>query len=357
MARRIKIGIAGCGEAAQILHLPALRELSGLFEVSALCDVSPQTLAAVGAEWPDAGLFTDAAVMIRESAVEAVLVCNPHAFHAETAIAAMRAGKHVLIEKPMCVTLGEADQMIEAEKASGAVAQVGYMRRYAPAYLEAAELAKARRGKIRLARVHCVIGRNALFTEGTSRVVKGAVPQDVIDAGKARLAALTQEAAGASSGPRANAYALLLGLSSHDLSAMRGLIGMPGRVLHCALKQDGRAITAAFDYGDFVCQFETAVDAIGRFDAHIELYTMEDVIRVAFTTPYIRHQPAVLTVTSAKPPAGVSTTESLGSRIDSFVLEWRAFHGNICEGKTPVTSIADAREDLALIKMMIDAAE
>ena len=357
MTRRVRLGVIGCGEASQILHLPALRELGGLFEVTALCDVSRVTLDAVGAEWPGAKLCQDSAALIRDGAAEAVLIASPHAFHADAAAAAMLAGKHVFIEKPMCVTLAEADRLLEAEQAAGVIAQVGYMRRYAPAFLEAVQLVQKQRGSIRLARVHCVIGRNALFTAGTSKVIKGAdVPQTVIDEGKALLAAKTTEAIGASSGIRANAYAMLLGLSSHDLSAMRELIGVPKRVLYCALRHDGRAITAAFDYGDFICQFETAVDGIGRFDAHLEVYGMNDVIRVEYTTPYIRHQAAELIVTSAKPPAGFAVTRSAASRIDCFVQEWRAFHDNIVCRKTPKTSIADARQDLVLFREMMQAA-
>ena len=60
----------------------------------------------------------------------------PHAYHAEVAIDALRHGKHVLVEKPLALTLREADAIIAAGRAAGRVVQVGYMRRHAQAFAE-----------------------------------------------------------------------------------------------------------------------------------------------------------------------------------------------------------------------------
>ena len=75
-----------------------------------------------------------------------VLVANPNAFHAEVTLDAIAAGKHVLVEKPMCVTRREADQIVAAQKKSNVVVQVGYMRRYAPAFLEGCQVVKSDEG-------------------------------------------------------------------------------------------------------------------------------------------------------------------------------------------------------------------
>ena len=73
------------------------------------------------------------------------------------------------------------------------------------------------------------------------------------------------------------AYRLMLGLSSHDISAMRELLGMPSKVLFAAQRNNGSYLTAVFDYGPYVCHFETGVDQIARFDAHLEVYSTEKV--------------------------------------------------------------------------------
>src|SRR5258708_9843958 len=104
MANRIRVGIVGCGEVGQIIHIPALQELRDLFSITALCDVSPSVLAAVGARCPGAALYPDYRKLVGDGAVDAVLVGNPDAYHAEVVIAAIQAGNHVLLGKPIALT-------------------------------------------------------------------------------------------------------------------------------------------------------------------------------------------------------------------------------------------------------------
>ncbi len=350
----IKIGVIGCGEVAQIIHLPTLRDMPELFEVTALCDVSPTVLRAVGAAWPGAAQFLDARELVADRRVDAVLIANPHVHHAQTALGAMRAGKHVLLEKPVCINLDEADRLEAAEAEHGVVVQVGFMRRYAPAFVEATERLAGRRAEITLLRVHDVIGANRLIIDSTSSVIRGTdVPAEVLAGSKAAMARATEAAIGVGEGPRAKAYEILLGLGSHDISAMRELAGRPERVLCATQRRGGTVITAVLDYGHFVCHYETAIDRLARFDAYLEVYTDVEVIRVDYDTPYVRHLPATLSILGGHGEAGLSRTERFASRYDSFGLEWRAFHRNVSERRTPKTSLADAREDLVLFREML----
>ena len=350
----IRIGVIGCGEVAQIIHLPTLRDMPALFEVTALCDVSPTVLRAVGAAWPGAAQFVDHRALLASGRVDAVLIANPHVHHAETALDAIGAGKHVLLEKPMCINLAEADRLQAAEAEHGVTVQVGFMRRYAPAFLEAVERLAGRRSEITMMRVHDVIGANGLIINSTSAVVRGEdVAAEVLAASKAAMARASEVAIGVGEGPRAKAYEILLGLGSHDISAMRELAGRPEKVLCATQRRGGRVITGVFDYGHFVCHYETAIDSLARFDAHLEVYTDREVIRVDYDTPYIRHVPARLTVLAAHGEAGVAEEKRFPTRYDSFGLEWRAFHDNVSTGKKPKTSLADAREDLALFRDMM----
>ncbi|MBB5753149.1 Gfo/Idh/MocA family oxidoreductase [Prosthecomicrobium pneumaticum] len=354
MSQTLRVGIVGCGEVAQTIHIPGLLQLHDLFTITALCDVSPRVLSAVGARLPDAERFLDHRELVESAAVDVVLVANPHVYHAPVAIDAMRAGKHVLIEKPMCVTLAEADALAEAEARYGVTAQIGFMRRYAPAFTEAVEHVSKIRGDIILARVHDVIGPNARIIDSTSTVIRGTdLPDSLIERTKAAMAASVEAAIGIGEGPVAVAYNLLLGLSSHDISAMRELIGLPKAVLHATQRKGGRVLTGTFDYGDFVCQFETGVDQIAHFDAHLEVYTPTEIVRVDYDTPYVRNQPARMSVIRSHGPAGIAATTSYPTRGDSFVVEWRAFHDNVTAKKTPKTTIADARDDLELFRAMI----
>ena len=162
-----------------------------------------------------------------------------------------------------------------------------------------------------------------------------------------------REAIGTNEGPRALAYRILLGLSSHDLPAMRELLGPPKAILSAAQRRGGLFITATFDYGDYVCQFATGIDGIPRFDAHLEVWTPELQIRVDYDTPYIRHQPTRLTVTEPQGKHGVTQHQGHPTRADSFLTEWQRFHDAALSGPRPKTDIADARQDLVLFGQMM----
>jgi Oxidoreductase family, NAD-binding Rossmann fold len=245
--RRIRVGIVGCGEVTQIMHWPSLYQLADRFEVTALCDVSPLILEELGKLWNVQTLTTDHRELIARSDVDAVLIANPNAFHAEVALAAIAAGKQVLVEKPMCITRREADQIIAAQKNSNVVVQVGYMRRYAPAFLEGCEAVKAMK-EIKFARVRDFLGFNNLIVNPTSRVIRDEqLPESVKNDAKLRDEALGDEALGGKPSPvLRRAYAVMLGLSSHDLSAMRELLGMPNKVLFAAQRGGGLYMAAAF---------------------------------------------------------------------------------------------------------------
>ena len=351
--RRIRVGFVGCGEVTQILHRPSLYQLSDDFEVTALCDISSSILEQLGKLWSVQTLTTDHRELVARSDVDAVLVANPNAFHAEVALDAIAAGKHVLIEKPMCVTLREADQIVAAQKKSNVVVQVGYMRRYAPAFLEGCQMVKAM-NEIKFARVRDFLGLNSLIINPTSRVIRDEqLPESVKNDAKLRDEALVDEAWGGTPSPdQRRAYAVMLGLSSHDLSAMRELLGLPNKVLFATHRGGGRYLAATFDYGPFVCQFETGIDGIPRFDAHIEVYGSQRVVRIQYDTPYIRNLPIRLFVTEANGHGGVTTVDSHPAWGDPFVAEWKAFYENITENKSPKTGPADFVHDLELFAEM-----
>jgi predicted dehydrogenase len=351
--RQIRVGIIGCGEVTQILHLPSLSQLAEQFSVAALCDVSPSVLRGVADRWGVAKRYAEYRELIAQDDVDAVLVANPDAYHSEVVLAAIGAGKHVLIEKPMCMTLREADMIAAAQERAGVTVQVGYMRRYAPAFVEACRLIPSL-GPIRLARVHDVLGWNALFIQGTSHVIRGDdVPAEIVAHGKELRSALVREAIGDAAAELGGVYGLLLGLSSHDLSAMRELLGMPKRVLYAAQRAGGLYLSAAFDYGDFVCQFETGIDAIPRFDAHLEVYGEQRTLRVEYDTPYVRNLPVRLRVTEANGQGGAVERVEHPTWGDAFVVEWQAFYTNVVERRVPKTPPADFRKDLELFRDMI----
>jgi predicted dehydrogenase len=227
------------------------------------------------------------------------------------------------------------------------------MRRYALAFLDGREAVKAMK-EIKFARVRDFLGFNSLIVNPTSRVIRDEqLPESVKNDTKQRDEALLDEALGGKPTPvLRRAYTVMLGLSSHVLSAMRELLGMPKKVIFAAQRGGGLYLAAAFDYGPFVCQFETGIDGIARFDAHLEVYGNQKVVRIQYDTPYVRNSPIRLIITQDNGRGGVTILDSNPAWGDPFVAEWKAFYDNITENKAPKTGPADFVHDLELFAEM-----
>jgi predicted dehydrogenase len=283
-----------------------------------------------------------------------VLVANPDPWHADATLTAIAAGKDVLVEKPMCLGARECDEIVAAVEETGAIVQVGYMRRHAPALAEAKRMLDEL-GDIRFARVHDLIGHNHLIIERTSNVIRADdVPPEDVEAMWARRRALVAEALGPLPPQAANAYDLLLGLGSHDISAMRDLLGVPHGVAYAAARHGGAYVTASIDYGGYLCQYETGVDEIPRFDAHIEVFGTRRKLRIQYDTPYVRNLPIRLSVLEANGRNGVTERSILPEWGDAFAAEWLAFHDCVTRRVQPDASAADFRHDLDLFADMVE---
>ncbi|HET7767619.1 MAG TPA: Gfo/Idh/MocA family oxidoreductase [Chloroflexota bacterium] len=356
--KTIRVGIVGAGEVTQVIHLPTLDLLADLFTPTAICDTSTAVAQAVGRRWRVPVRLSDYRDLVALPDIDAVLVACTETFHTEVTLAALEAGKHVLLEKPMCYSPREADAIVEAQRRARRVVQVGYMRRYNPAFVAACERVRdlLTAGDVRLARVHDVIGANTLIVGQIARVTR---PDDLDQRDRAglaaRRAAQIEEAIGPAPPDHHAAFSLLHGLASHDLSAMREMLGPPKGVLYAARRHGGRSVSAAFDYGEFVCHLEVGVDSLPRYDTHIEVFGSREVVRVTFDTPYVRSLPVTATVTEATggPDAvdgpGVARRDLHPGWEDQYALEWRAFARHIAEGSEPKASASDARRDVELI--------
>ena len=128
---RVRIGILGCGAIAQVQHLPNLLELDEAFEVPIVCDLSPDQAEYVANRFGIQRHVSNVDDLLSAD-IDAVLLCHTDP-KSEEAVAAFNAGKHVLVEKPVCASLQEADAMIEAMEQSGKVGQAAYMKAYDPA--------------------------------------------------------------------------------------------------------------------------------------------------------------------------------------------------------------------------------
>ena len=127
--RRLKVGILGCGQIAQAAHFDSVVKARNA-ELYAICDVAEDLLQRMTCTYRPAKTFRDYDEMLADPNLDAVIVATADAFHVPASVAALRAGKHVLCEKPVGVSVEEVKALkCEVEK-SGRVLQVGHMKRF-----------------------------------------------------------------------------------------------------------------------------------------------------------------------------------------------------------------------------------
>ncbi len=139
----VRIGVIGCGKIAQVRHLPEY-EANECAQITGLYDVNYQRACALAERYGATAYETLDALLAAED-IDAVSVCTSNATHAEITIKALNAGKHVLCEKPMAITLDECEQMVTAAEAAGKKLMIDQNQRFAKAHIRAKELLDAGR--------------------------------------------------------------------------------------------------------------------------------------------------------------------------------------------------------------------
>jgi len=357
---KLKIGVLGCGAIAQVQHLPHLRELDGQFEIAGLCDLSQRLLDVVGDEYhvPSARRFTDYGQMLA-SDVQAVIVC-PSADHAAPSIAAAKAGKHVFVEKPMCTTVSQAEEMVAAADAARVVLQVGYMKRHEPAYrYAAARVAEMRdRRFVQVNHLHC---ENALHLREFKVHRFGDPPEGVREAAAADRRRWVAEALGVANiddvPPMAvRAFQTMLGSFIHDIGNLAGLFGPPRRVVSTELWAEGRGITTVLEYdGELraVCSWVDLPD-LPTFTESLEVYGSRDRVLVNFPTGFSRGLPSRV-VLHGMDEGGNAWARQHEWHDNPFKLEILHFRDCVLEGRQPDTPGRDVVHDIRLVAEIVKA--
>ncbi len=343
---RLSVGLIGLGEVAQLMHLPLLAD-DPRFEIAAITDVSPSLVAHVGERYNVPVRHHSAAALIADPTLDAVFILTPDHLHAGLLEQAMRAQRHVFVEKPAALTAAELRPLLALDAVSSGIVFVGYMRRFAPAFLELKKRMPPR-DEIRHVRIRDLIRESQFFVDQTRNIFRpDDVPEDIIADGRAQTAALLRSVMGpVATADQLRAYQVLTGLSSHSFSAMAELFGRPDRVA-AARQHRGENVVVMFDYGHFTALYEAVIHDVARFDAGIEVLTLDQHFRITYDTPYIRNLPTRLEITTSGPDA--TSTQIVGPFYeDAFRLELRAFHHAITTGKTPKTGLADSLADLEL---------
>jgi len=347
---------------AQAEHLQNLLQLADRFEIAALADPSRTVREAMAARYGVSSVHEDSRELLSAGGVDAVLVAAPAATHAEIVIDALDAGLHVFVEKPLCITLADADRIIAARDRAGKVVQVGYMKRHDPAWQRMlAELPDSAED-LRYIRVTCHDPEWVpFFAEGD--IVKGTdVAREVIEATKRAESEQVEEAVGDGSPAAVFAFSdAYLGSMVHDVNVVHGLLErlgepLPGRVAGAAWWNEGRAIT-----GSVILQNGARWDSawiqlldIREYQEQVAFYFRDSLRRLTFPSPWLRQSPTRYERSEADELD--RAVRSFESHRESFVQELVHFHECITAGAECRTPPEQARVDIELLTNMFLAA-
>jgi predicted dehydrogenase len=125
LQKPVKAAIIGYGMGAH--HASLIQEVDGM-EVAMVCDLQQERLEAARRDLGEVKTCTDVAELAADRELDLAVVATPHNAHAECALPCLEAGKHVVVEKPMAITVEECDCMIEAADAAGVSLSVFHNR-------------------------------------------------------------------------------------------------------------------------------------------------------------------------------------------------------------------------------------
>ena len=131
--KKVKIGIIGCGGIANGKHMPSLSKLDNV-EMVAFCDIIEERAVQAAKQYgcADAKVYTDYTELLKDASIEVVHVLTPNSSHSPISVAAMKADKHVMCEKPMAKSYAEAQVMLKTAKETGKKLTIGYQGRFRP---------------------------------------------------------------------------------------------------------------------------------------------------------------------------------------------------------------------------------
>ena len=146
-SRPLNVGILGCGPISQAAHFESANKARNAM-LYAICDVADDLRARMAATHAPQKSFASYEAMLADPDLDAVVIATADAFHVAAAIQALRAGKHVLCEKPLGVSVEEVEALRAVVRETGCVLQVGNMKRFDPGIQSAKAFIDAEMGQM-----------------------------------------------------------------------------------------------------------------------------------------------------------------------------------------------------------------
>jgi predicted dehydrogenase len=355
---RLRVGVVGGGLVAQAMHLHYLKHQTDRFDLVALAEPSKRVRDSLRQLYDLEATYANYRELLEGTKLDAIVICSPAQTHAEVTLAALDLGVHVFVEKPMCITLGDADRIAEARARTGRVVQVGYMKRHDPAWQHMLENLPDSAESLRYLRV---VVHDPEFEPffGPGEIFRADdVPRDVIEAGREQMQAQLKEAVGAAPPEIITAFeGSFLGSLVHDVNLVHGLLErmgepLPAEVIGGDWWNEGRAVTGAVRLANGSRWDSAWIQLLDMFDYResVAFYFAEEVHTLSFPSPWLKQFPTVYEVSRRGDRSRVA--QVFESYEESFSRELAHFHDCVVNGAECETPPEQARLDIEVLTQM-----
>jgi predicted dehydrogenase len=342
----MRVGVVGCGTIAQVMHVPYLAELPAA-ELVALADPVQSRAQTLADRCNVPGRYSTADELVADGDVEAVVVCTPSHAHANVVETTLDAGLHTFVEKPLAASPADGDRMVKAAAESDAVAMVGYMKRYDPAYERAREELLSLDG-VDLVTAYDIDPDHQRIIEEVYDLIEGDPPASLIEESRHERRRAIESAIGTDEELLVEAYDFQIEHVCHDVNVLRGLFGAVEAIEDVDVFADGRYATARLTYeGGVPCVLESGDSERKWFEEYVRVDGPNGMVRLSFSNPFIRNTPSELQV--KRGIEELTDTTYAPSYDEPFKRELAWFVDCIDGERAVRTSFQEARADVELI--------
>lgn len=353
----LRVGVVGGGLIAQAVHLPNLAALTDRFTIAAIADPSRRVTEALRCQYAPARAFLDWRELLDHETIDVLVVCSPHSTHAAVLLEALNRGLHVFVEKPLCITVEDAQAIADRAAQEQLIVQVGYMKRFTAAFEAMASGLPAAEG-LRLIDVVTYdpwMAREPFVPWG-EMVQANDIPSAALAAAAADEARQVEQAVGRSDSTTVRAYSYtFLAALVHDINLVNGLldalgVGLEPEAVISSHWANGDAASGTFRLpnGGLWHSSWTLLREQMHFEERISLYFADGVHELVFPMPYDPSIPVRHRVVAAQAGAPSDRSELFTS--DPYVAELEHFHACATTGTRARTPPEQALRDLQLLQ-------
>jgi Oxidoreductase family, NAD-binding Rossmann fold len=353
--QRLTVAIIGCGLITQVEHLPNLLALKDHFEVIGVADPSPSVRAHL-AQLQGVETFATAQELFDQKP-NCVVIATPDAYHVELTLSALAQGINVFVEKPLCYDPADAARIAAARDRAGKIVQVGYMKRFDPAYIALCDLLRRQQTELRAVNVEVLDPDFWPFIAHRTVLFGDDVPPSLIQDNSNRRSQQISAALGFSpsadgikgyAGPLCSSLVHDVNLVNGALSVLNRSIASPvAAAIHGA--DAGVAIVARVaGTGAPVSMSWHAVPKLAHYSERLTFAFEDAVFELHFPSPYLNHQPTKLIERRSR---GLAYGETVHrpSYAEAFVEEMGAFHAAVTQQASSMNSVEEAGADVRLL--------